>query len=125
LLFAALQELPRRRDGFLQILQDVLVLGQARLLRHPADGEAFGQAGRAEEVLVGAGHDAQQAALAGAVAADDADLGAGVERQPDVLEHLALGVRLGERFDGENILFRHDLPPCFGPLSRVGRRVIP
>ena len=32
------------------------------------------------------GHDAQQARLARAVRAQDADLGAGVERQPDALE---------------------------------------
>ena len=63
--------------------------------------------GGAEEVLVLQGHDAQQSALAGAVAADDADLGAGVERQPDVLEHLALAVGLGEIFDREDVLLGH------------------
>ncbi len=63
--------------------------------------------GRAEEVLVLQGHDAQQRAFAGAVAADDADLGAGIERQPDVLEHLALAVGLGEVLDREDVLFGH------------------
>ena len=87
-----------------------LVGVEPRLLRHEADGEAGRQPGGAEEVLVAAGHDAQQRALAGAVAADDADLGPGVEGEPDVLEDLALAVGLGEVLDGEDVLFGHD---CF------------
>ena len=94
-----------------EVAEHVLGLVEARLLRHVADGEARRQAGGAEEVLVFQGHDAQQPALAGAVAADDADLGAGIEGQPDVLEDLALAVGFGEAFDGENVLFRH------GPFS--------
>jgi hypothetical protein len=39
--------------------------------------------------LVGAGHDAQHGGLAGAVEAEQADLGAGEEGQRDVLDDLA------------------------------------
>ena len=68
-------------------------------------------AGRAVPMIVGLdpGHDPQERALARAVAADHADLGAGVERQPDVLEDVFLAVGLGEVFDGENILSRHEI----------------
>ena len=51
----------------------------------------------------------KQRALARAVAADHADLGARVERQPDVLEDVFLAVGLGEVFDGEDVLRRHEV----------------
>ena len=38
------------------------------------------------ELLVDARHDLQQRAFAGAVGAEHADLGAGIEREPDVIE---------------------------------------
>ena len=49
------------------------------------------QAGLAGEAVVEPGHDPQQARLAGAVRADDADLGARVERERDVLEDRPVG----------------------------------
>ena len=55
--------------------------------------------GGAEEVGVEPGHDPQERALARAVAPDHADLGARVERQPDVLEDFLLAVSLGQAFD--------------------------
>src|SRR5262249_49149331 len=79
-----------------------------RLLGDVADGEAGRQAGAAEEVLVFQGHDAQQTALAGAVTADDANLCARVECQPDVLEHFALVVRLAQVLYREDVLLGHD-----------------
>ena len=88
-------------DGLFDVAPDVFVGIELRLLREIADGEAVGQLGLAFELVVHAGHDPQQRALARAVAAQHADLGARIERQPDVLEHLALAVFLGEvaRFD--------------------------
>jgi hypothetical protein len=47
--------------------------------------------GLALEVLVDARHDAEHRRLARAVQAEQADLGARVERERDVLEDLALG----------------------------------
>jgi hypothetical protein len=55
----------------------------------------MGDAGQALHLavvfLVHAGHDAQHGGLAGAVEAEQADLGAGEEGQGDVLDDLALG----------------------------------
>src|SRR5207244_11186146 len=42
-----------------------------------------------------------------AIAAQDADLGAGIKRQPDVLEHLALTVLLGQALDLIDVLRAH------------------
>ena len=67
-----------------------------------------GREGLAREVLVHAGHDAQQRALAGPVAAQDADLGRRVERQPDALQDLlALRRDLAEVLHGEDVLRCH------------------
>ena len=68
-----------------------LVGVEQRLLRQVADPHAVRRLRFAEKILVDAGHDAQQGRLAGAVGADDADLGAGIEREIDPLEDLALG----------------------------------
>ena len=62
-----------------------------RLLRQVADRAALREEGLAEELGVLAGHDPQQRALAGAVQAEHADLGAGQEREPDVLEDDVVG----------------------------------
>ena len=64
-------------DGFFDVAEDVLIRVQVRLLFQEADGEAFGELGLAVEVLIDAGHDPQQRALAGAIAAENADLRAG------------------------------------------------
>src|SRR5262249_16278426 len=64
---------------------------QVRLLGQVPRPYAVGRLGFAEEVLIDAGHDPEQGALARAVGAEHADLGARVERQPDALEDLALG----------------------------------
>jgi hypothetical protein len=66
---------------------DVLGGVELRLLAEEADREAGRQAGLAGEAVVQAGHDPQQAGLACPVRSDDADLGARVERDGDVLEH--------------------------------------
>ena len=69
------------------------VLGRIELgfLRQVADLGSRQRARLAEEVLVHPGHDAQQGGLPGAVGAEDADLGAGIEREIDALEDLAGG----------------------------------
>jgi hypothetical protein len=61
------------------------------LLRQEADAQARHRRCFAFVFLVLAGHDAQQARLAGAVQAQHADLGAGEERKGDVLQDDALG----------------------------------
>ena len=65
----------------------------------PSAGARF-----ADEVGVLARHDPQQRALAGAVDAEHADLGAGEKRQPDVLEDHGVG-----RIDLPETLHRVDV----------------
>jgi hypothetical protein len=64
--------------------------------------------GLAGKFLVEAGHDLEQGRFTGAVHADDADLGVGVEAQPDILEHLlAARIGLGQALHLENVLLGH------------------
>jgi len=53
-----------------------------------ADADARGRRRVAREVVLDAGHDAQQRRLARAVRAEDADLGARVEGERDALQDL-------------------------------------
>src|SRR5881296_2061996 len=66
---------PRLLDVAAHVLGGI----QRRLLGQVTDPDAIGGAGVALEVLVDAGHDAEQGALAGAVGAEHADLRAGKE----------------------------------------------
>jgi hypothetical protein len=67
------------------------------LLREIADGDVLARPGLAGELGVEPGHDLDQGRLAGAVRADDADLGALVELQVDVVEHRLVGAGEGLR----------------------------
>ena len=78
-------------DAVHDVALDVLGRVELGLLAQVADGEAGRQPRLAGEPVVEAGHDPQQARLAGAVRADDADLGARVERERDVLEDRPVG----------------------------------
>ncbi len=87
-----LVEARQQRLGLLHaledVVEDVLLRVEPWLLRQVADGDAVGGRGVTKEIGVLAGHDPQQRALAGSVAADDADLRAEEEAQRQVLEHL-------------------------------------
>ena len=76
------------------VAQHVLAGVELRLLRQVADAHALGRPGLADEVLELARHDLEQRRLARAVQAHHADLGAGEERQRDVLQDL-LAPRIG------------------------------
>jgi hypothetical protein len=65
--------------------------GRAGLLGQVADGHVGLPLDFAVVFLVDAGHDLQHGGLAGAVQAEQADLGAGEEGQGDVLDDLPLG----------------------------------
>ena len=77
-------------DAVHDVALHVLGLVEVRLLLEDADAEAGGEACLARVAVVDAGHDPQQRRLAGAVRADDADLGARVEGERDVLQDLAV-----------------------------------
>jgi hypothetical protein len=64
---------------------------ELRLLRQVADADSGHRGRLAFVLLVDARHDAQHGGLARAIEPQQADLGAGVERDGDVLDDLALG----------------------------------
>ena len=85
---------------------------QLRLLRKITDLDAVGRPGLAVELGIEPGHDLQQCRLAGAVQAEDADLGARKEGQADVLQHfLAAGPGFGQAVHHIDVLVaRHNIP---------------
>ena len=105
----AIEEGFRGGHGLHHVAQDILRGVELGLLREVADPRARGGPGGPDEVLLHAGHDPQERALARAVAPQDADLGPGIERQPDILEHLFFAVGLGQVLDREDVLRRHGL----------------
>ena len=62
------------------------------------------------KVVILAGHDAQQRAFSGAIEAEDADLGAEVERQPDVFEDFGVG--------------RMHLPETLHRVDKLGHKIL-
>ena len=94
-------------DGFVDVALDVFGGIELRLLREVAGGEAIGEAGFAFEVFILPGHDAEQRAFAGAVFAEDADFGPGIEGEPDVFEDFLGAVFFGEIGDGVDVFFGH------------------
>src|SRR6266550_699812 len=106
-------------------IEDRLLLGDAqhdvlahrpggvelRLLFEVANPRALGDPRLAVIFLVDAGHDPQQGRFAGAVDAEHADLGVGIKRQMDVIEHLAVaGIGLGQTLHEIDELARHRDP---------------
>ena len=92
-------------DAFLDRLAHGHVRIELRLLRQVADLDAGLRPRLAREVGVDAGHDLEHGRLAGAVEAEQADLGAREERQRDVLDDLALWRdRLGHAVHGVDVL---------------------
>src|SRR5690606_28817675 len=93
-----------------------------RLLRQVADLGAGLRTGLALEVLVDAGHDLEHGRLAGAVEAEQADLGAREEAQRDVLDDLPLRRdHLADPVHGVDVLRGHGLS-VRDPPARAGRR---
>ena len=94
-LRADLLELPEHaallRDRLLDVAPHVLRRVELGLLRQVADLGAGERPGVAGEIVVHARHDAEQGRLAGAVRAEHADLGTGVEREVDALENFPRG----------------------------------
>ena len=107
-LVEAVEQRAHLGDAVLDVAAHVLGLVERRLLLEQPDGGAGRELGVAAELGVLAGHDPQQRRLARAVEAEHADLGAGQERQRDVLEHLLVGrVDARQAVHGEDVLGRH------------------
>ena len=92
-LVVASDQLSDGGDSCLEVLGDRLLVVELWLLREESRGEASYGLSRALELFVHSGDDLEEGALASAVAADDADLGAFQEGEGDALEDLVLSVR--------------------------------
>ena len=101
-------------DGLLdrpQALHDILRHGQVRvqfrLLRQITDGGSVGRPSLTGELGVKAGHDPHQRRLTRTVRTEHADLGAGQERQADIVQHrLAAGVGFVQPIHYIDVLIR-------------------
>ena len=102
------QQRARGGDALFDVTEHRLLRIELRLLREVPDRRAFGAERLAEVVRVDARHDAHQRRLTGAVAADDADLGAVDKRQPDIFKNFLVG--------------RIDLAQPFHRVNKVGHR---
>ena len=87
-LLEARQHLGHLAGAIHDVAQHILGGVEARLLLQQADLHTLGRPGLAGVAVVAPGHDLEQGGLARAVEAEHADLGAGQERQPDVLQDL-------------------------------------
>ena len=90
----------RLGDGQLDVLDDGLVLVERRLLQENADARALLEVRLAVVRPVETGHELEHRRLACAVRPDDADLGAGEERQRDVVEDDLVSDRLADVVHG-------------------------
>ncbi len=115
------QQLLHRRHGLLDVAEHRLAGIESRLLRQIPDLDAVGRPRLAEEVLVLAGHDAQEGGLARAVAPDDANLGARKKRKVDALENfLVRRMNPPQVLHGEDVLVSHGVRSVLdsGPVTR-------
>ena len=116
-------EIGDRPHAVLDVLHHRLVGIEMRLLREIADGDAFGRPSLAAIFGVHPAHDLHQRRLAGAVDADDRDLGAGQKLQADVVEHGlgGAGKGLGQALHDITILDGHGVARL--PEGSIGSEV--
>ena len=101
-LLESLEHRPRMGNGIHHILEHVLPLIEQRLLLEISHGVAVGQPRLSLKLRVDARHDLHERALAGAVAAQETNLGAGIEGEVDVFEQLPLAKLFEEVGDLED-----------------------
>ena len=102
----------RLGDALAHALLDGLGRVELRLLRQIADTRGVGDDALPHELRVLAGEDLEERRLAGAVHADDADVGAVEEREVDVLEHGLGAVLLGDVDEGDRVFAGHVASPA-------------
>jgi hypothetical protein len=103
-LVEAVEQLALPGEALLDVAANVPVGIERRLLLEQADGRAGGQLRIALKAVVEARHDPKQGRLAGAVVAEDADLGPWKEGHRDVGQHLPVG-----RIDPRQAVHRVDV----------------
>src|SRR3954468_6786642 len=107
----AIEDRLLRRHSLHHVLAHALARIELWLLLQIPYARALGHPALAGELLVDAGHDAKQRRFAGAVDAEHADLGVGIERQVDILQDLAVArIGLGEAFHVIDELTGHRRP---------------
>ncbi len=107
-LLVAIEDGPLVGHRLLDVLLDVLLRVELRLLGQVADARPLGRERLSGEVLVEPGHDPKQRRLPRAVGTDHADLGVRIEGEPDPLEDLLpLGRDLAKVLHGEDVLLGH------------------
>ena len=114
----------RLGDAFADGVEHGAGVVEQRLLRHVADAQALRLLQQAVVELLEPGDDLEQRRLAGAVAADQADALAGLERERRAVEQgdVAEGeVGIGEGEDGHG---RKAAQPCAGGSARSGERAL-
>ena len=111
-LVETIHQLLRLAKSGQNITGDIHAGVEFRLLRQITDLDAVGRPGLAIELCIEPGHDLQQCRLAGAVQAEDTDLGTGKEGQADILQHfLAAGPDFGQAVHYIDVLVaRHNIP---------------
>src|SRR6266550_5959809 len=87
-LLEFLEEIERRLHRDIDVLLYVLRRIELRFLGQISDACTFVRPRFALKVMIHARHDAEQRRFAGAVGAEDTDLGAGIKRQPDTAQYL-------------------------------------
>jgi len=90
-LVVARQERLMDATPSIDVAEDVLRRVELRLLMEKPDGNPRAGKRLAEEARVLTGHDLQQRAFPRAVQAKDADFGAEIKGQPDIVEHAGVG----------------------------------
>ena len=129
-LVEAVEQVAHVAHAVLDVAAHVLGLVQVRLLLEEADGRTGCELSLAAVVLVDPRHDPQQGGLARAVETEDADLGAGVEAEVDVLEdRLVRRVGPAQLVHRVDVLARHRVPEHRSgwgtrPLGEPGRRIL-
>ena len=122
-LVEAAEDFTRRLDCLFDVAPDVFFRVEPRFLGKISGREAGSQGGLAFKLAVEAGHDPQQRAFAGPVAAQNADFGAWVKCEPNVPKYLALAEFLGQFGNLEDVLLAHGLAIGLVSIGGDERRV--
>ena len=122
-------------DSFFDTFTNRLLQIQTRFLGKIPDFDTFRRPDRAHEVLIFSGHDLQQRALAGTIAAQHANFGTRIKCQPNVRKHFLLIIQTSHVLNGHYVLLGHrrnsfrilkmSLVPRLQPRNTLPWRLLP